>query len=264
MGRNQSYKAVILSVQNRGELRREVSFLTDTQGLMRATLWGGAKSKLRAWLSPWHLGTLYIYHDPVRNSYKVSDFDIVNQFLPLRENLDRTWAANAISEVVMASSPAASSSLASQSDYMEALALVIDSLEGLEQANSLACRPLFLRWLWLWLDLTGHRVVLDSCSSCACDGSVNEVLWYRHDNGSLLCNTCRQIELAKRNQIFQNDTALSLPFRTWLCTSLSRPAYEQTRLGLDRGLLSEAGQIIVGTAVHELGRELRVWNTWPQ
>ncbi|MDR2782867.1 MAG: recombination protein O N-terminal domain-containing protein, partial [Treponema sp.] len=103
MTRNATYSALVLRTRPVGESNREAFFLTAEGGVIRATVFGGAKSKLRACVSPFHQGTLWVYHDTVKDFMKVTDFD-VKQWRPgLRELYDRSMAAAAVMDTIAAS-----------------------------------------------------------------------------------------------------------------------------------------------------------------
>ena len=237
--------------------------MSDEEGIVRATVWGGAKSSLRSLVAPWHLGTLYLYHNPVRNANKVSDFDVVNQFAGIRENLDRSWAANAISEVILSSPGAAANQNDGAAPHTEALALAIDSLEALDLAIEAACKPLFLRWLWRWLELMGLAPDTRSCGDCACELPSDEVVWYLSQEGIIVCEKCRDRLRAGAFGTPGHASALSPALRRWLTGPCMRPALPLARASLDRSLLAEAGQFLAAMAREAMGRELSVWNSWP-
>jgi len=267
MERSRSVKALVLALRDKGESNREASFLTDTDGILHATIWGGPKSKLRSWVCPWHLGTLYLYNDPVRKSSKVTDFDIVNQFLGLRETLDRSWAANAISEVILQSPGAVGHESDTDSSHLEALGLVIETLEGLNCAIDTACRPLFLRWLWRWLGLMGLAVDTNYCARCACGLKDDEVVWYVPAEGIVSCDSCRlhafSSGLSYQVQSREAAVPLSPALRRWLKTGKEVEAIQWARSSLDRSLLAESAGLIATAARNALGKELSVWNSWP-
>ncbi|MDR1256680.1 MAG: recombination protein O N-terminal domain-containing protein, partial [Spirochaetaceae bacterium] len=76
MTRNSVCPALVLRVRPCGESNREAFFLTAETGVTRAYVYGGAKSRLRAAVSPFQSGDLYLYRDPARDSGKVTDFDV--------------------------------------------------------------------------------------------------------------------------------------------------------------------------------------------
>jgi DNA repair protein RecO (recombination protein O) len=56
MPRNHTYTALILRVRPSGESHREVWFLSAEEGILRATVFGGPKSRLRSQAAPFTRG----------------------------------------------------------------------------------------------------------------------------------------------------------------------------------------------------------------
>ncbi|MDR1970606.1 MAG: recombination protein O N-terminal domain-containing protein, partial [Treponema sp.] len=96
MARNVTYSALVLRARPSGESNREITFLTAEEGLIRATVFGGPKSKLRAHTAPYHRGKLWIYRDPAKTFMKVTDFDVQVWRPGIRELYERTMAASAV------------------------------------------------------------------------------------------------------------------------------------------------------------------------
>ena len=160
MRRNLVRTALVLRARPSGESNREVWFLTAEEGILRATVFGGPKSRLRAHAAPFHSGTVWLYHDPVRDSRKVTDFDVVSWRPALRELYERTMTANAGAETVLASHGGGG-------NWKTALDLFSRFLDGLEEARAAGCSRVFVRFLWDWAAFLGGRPGL-ACASCAC------------------------------------------------------------------------------------------------
>ena len=96
MSRNFSYSVLTLRVRPSGESNREAWFLSAEEGIFKATVFGGPKSRLRSQVAPFHQGRLWIYHDPVKDSRKVTDFDVSSWRPGLRELYERVMAADAL------------------------------------------------------------------------------------------------------------------------------------------------------------------------
>lgn len=150
MSRFKTEAALVLHVRAFGESNREAVFLTAASGIVRAAVYGGPKSKLRAFVSPFHSGTLYLYHDPVRGSFKVTDFDVGAWRPGLRENYERTMAACAISEAILAGHGGGGNS-------EEALELAEACLDALEAASGEAIERALVFFLWHWSGRLGVR-----------------------------------------------------------------------------------------------------------
>jgi DNA repair protein RecO (recombination protein O) len=154
MNRFVNTEALVLRVRQSGESNREAFFLTAELGIVRATVYGGPKSKLRSYVSPNHAGTLYLYHDPVRDSYKVSDFDVSAWRPGIREMYERSQAASAIAETILASEGGGAG-------RENALQLANASLEALDNAGTGVTRRLVLHFLWNWAEILGVSPDLD-------------------------------------------------------------------------------------------------------
>jgi DNA repair protein RecO (recombination protein O) len=150
MPRTFTFTALVLRTRPSGESNREAWFLTAEEGLLRATVFGGPKSRLRAHVAPFHSGPLWIYRDPVRDSRKVTDFDVLRWRPGIREAYDRTMAADALAETILASHGGGG-------NWEAAFTLAGNTLDALEGAEDRHCLPILLRFFWNWLDILGLR-----------------------------------------------------------------------------------------------------------
>ncbi|MDR0663408.1 MAG: recombination protein O N-terminal domain-containing protein [Spirochaetaceae bacterium] len=148
MTRFSACPALALRVRSSGESNREAFFLTAGAGITRAYVYGGPKSRLRSYVSPFHSGGLYLYHDPVRDSFKVTDFDVRCWRPGIRESYDRTMAAAAIAETVLAG-------FGGGCNWTEALEQTNAALDALENAADSRVSRVFVHFLWNWAELTG-------------------------------------------------------------------------------------------------------------
>ncbi|MDR2098254.1 MAG: recombination protein O N-terminal domain-containing protein [Spirochaetaceae bacterium] len=148
MSRFSACPALALRVRSSGESNREAFFLTAGMGITRAYVYGGPKSRLRSYVSPFHSGGLYLYHDPVRDSFKVTDFDVRRWRPGIRESYERTMAAAAIAETVLAG-------FGGGCNWTEALEQTNASLDALENAADSQVSRVFVHFLWNWAELAG-------------------------------------------------------------------------------------------------------------
>ncbi|GMO43281.1 MAG: hypothetical protein Ta2B_23800 [Termitinemataceae bacterium] len=148
MNRFFNCRGIVLRQRAYGESNREGYFLTPDYGMLRCTVYGGPKSKLRSIVSAFHSGILYAYHDPVRDTYKVQDFDVQAWRMGLRENYERTMTAMAICETVLAGHSGAG-------NWQDAYTLTTKSLDALETAVESTAKRIFVHFLWNWAQLLG-------------------------------------------------------------------------------------------------------------
>ena len=177
MSRHSSCPALVVRLRQFGESNREAFFITPEAGIVRAAVYGGPKSKLRAYVSPFQTGTLYLYRDGVRESNKVTDFDVINWRPGLRESLERSLTAAAIAEAVLASGGGGSEPLAAYN-------LVNESLDALQGAPPENCDRILVYFLWHWLDILGlhpapfdiHKIGIHNESDIVLNGETLRTL----------------------------------------------------------------------------------------
>jgi len=183
MPRNHTHSALTLRVKASGESNREAWFLTEEAGLLRATVFGGAKSRLRSHVAPFHEGSLVIYHDPVKDSRKVCDFDVQIWRPGLRELWERAASAGALAETIL-------SSQGGGGNWPEALKLASSVLDILNTAPVGACSRITTYFLWQWSQILGVKPDLCYCSVCSSEFKPEEFLWYSGRKESVFCERC--------------------------------------------------------------------------
>jgi len=172
MSRSFTYNALTLRVRPSGESNREAWFLTAEEGIVKATVFGGPKSRLRAQVAPFHEGRLWIYHDPVRDSRKVSDFDASSYRPGIRELYERAMAADALAETILASHGGGGG-------WPESLKLASAVLNALDSADAEASSGLAVYFLWRWAAFLGVKPELDDYSDTPFRLAPSARLWLR-------------------------------------------------------------------------------------
>ncbi|MDR2479676.1 MAG: DNA repair protein RecO [Treponema sp.] len=183
MFRTQSYLALILRSRPFGESNRELWLLTAEAGLLRAMVFGGPRSRLRSHAAPFHSGQVWIYHDPVKDSRKLSDFDVCSWRPGIREQYERTVTADAVAETILASHGGGG-------NWGEALTLAEGVLDILETAGGELCERIFVYFLWRWAALLGLQPELERCVSCGKVEAQDSPFWYSPKEGGMLCAAC--------------------------------------------------------------------------
>ena len=103
--RNSIESAVVLKSARMGEIHRSVTLLTPRRGVVWATAHGAGKaaSKLKAAAIPFACVTAYLYHDPVRDSFKVTDVEPLDLHGAIRADLGKFFTASLWVEIVLRS-----------------------------------------------------------------------------------------------------------------------------------------------------------------
>ena len=227
MPRSFTYSALTLRVKPSGESNREAWFLTAEEGLLRATVFGGPKSRLRARVAPFHGGTLYIYHDPVRDSRKVSDFDVHSYRPGIRELYERAMAAGAVAETIL-------SSHGGGGLWKEAANLAGNVLDAIDAADAALCSRLSVYFFWHWAEILGVRPDISALSDTGNDSYPGEESGFpvRLDPGA----------------------------RLWLKAIESLPAAALARVTLDAPSLEQAKAFSHAVLADALGKKLPTWD----
>lgn len=179
MGRDQSFKALILRSRQSGESNRLVSLLCAEKGLIEALVYGGPKSKLRSLAVPWHAGRAWVYYDPVKDWYKLSDFDAALTFPSLRASLAHSIAASLMTELVLRTR-------ASGGDFGAVLDLILASLSALDSGYGALDEA--LAFIWNFSRLAGTIPHISACARCG-EGFSGDA-WYALRDGDFICPAC--------------------------------------------------------------------------
>jgi DNA repair protein RecO (recombination protein O) len=248
-GRSFTYNALVLRVRQSGESNREAFFLTAEEGIIRAMVFGGPKSKLRAYVSPFHSGTLYIYHDPVKDSRKVTDFDVTAWRPGIREVYERTMAAGAITETILASHGGGG-------NWQDALNLASQSLEAIATAAEKDVPLPFLHFLWNWADILGIQPDLNHCSVCESIFAQNEPVSYSVYDGNVLCSRCGDVHHHDNNA---SHLPISPGARRWLITTSPLKPALVSRYKMDAAVMNQVKVFTTHLLTAALGRRLQSW-----
>ena len=190
--RSWNTQALVLSLSVFGEGHREAALLTEDHGLIHAAVFGGAKSKMRALVSPYHSGTAWLYTDPVKSATKITDFEVKAWRQGIRENLVRTWCAALCAEIITRSHGVA--------DWRFANGF----LDGISVSDENECRIGLLRYLWRSLGTAGIAPDITVCARCGDSlrasnsaesggkAGKNKVVYYSACEDACLCEICTQ------------------------------------------------------------------------
>ncbi|GHU25261.1 recombinase RecO [Spirochaetia bacterium] len=246
MSRTFSYSGIALRVRSSGESNRQAWFLTPEAGVIEAVVFGGPKSHLRASVSQFHQGKLLLYHDPVKDSWKVTDFDVQSWRPGIREHYSRLCGAGAIAETLLAS-------YGSGGNWEDSYARTGMTLDALSDATGRNCRGIVLHFLWKWIDLLGQKPALDRCDSCERPVPVPETMHYVPADGVLICTEC----IEHRNDW---NIAVGPGARRWLNTIEHLSPDLLFRYTADTISLSQVKTLVTELLAGIIGKRLRTWD----
>jgi len=266
MSRTTVYTALVLRNRSSGESNSEVTLLTAEEGIIKATVFGGAKSKLRAYCSPYNSGQVWIYRDKAKDYAKLSDFDVQFWRPGLRELYDRTMAAGAAAQTIL-------SSHGGGGEWASALKLALETLNALEDANEELCLRLLVHFLWRWAHLLGIKPHLDCCAACD-EEADNAPLWFNIHDNTALCDGCAGIQDPRNSADYVNyadsrglkkrehDKFIKLNpgCRKWLIAVEALEAAQVSRYSMDNNSFAQAKALASAVLTAAIGKRLTSWD----
>ena len=225
--RNSVTQAIILKTQIQGEHNRNVCLLSETEGIMYATLYGGAKSKLSALVQPLSSGKLWLYTDSTRKITKISDFDVQKSRVGIRESLSKIYASNLACEMVIKTKAAG--------EAKSVFYLLNGFLDGLNIIKNEDCHSALVRFLWRYLALLGIQPSTECCVNCQTNlKNITESCAYIPSFDGFLCKECAKemqnaFQISSEALSYLRAMSLSLSPRSVRAMSLSHLSLSQLK-----------------------------------
>ena len=182
--RNSIESAVVLKSARMGEIHRSVTLLTPERGVVYAIAHGAGKaaSKLKAAAIPFACVNAYLYHDPVRDSFKVTDVEPLNLHGAIRADLTRFFTASLWVEIALRSHGGGTEAAALHG-------LLVTGLGALDAAGETPAGAVSVQVLWRCLQLLGLAPNLEYCAGCGRGVAPAEEL-HLAPNGEGRCRQC--------------------------------------------------------------------------
>ena len=242
MSRTLVCSAMVLRSRPSGESNSEVTMLTAEEGIIKATVFGGAKSKLRAYAAPYNSGQVWIYRDQAKDYGKISDFDVKSWRPGLRELYERTMAAGGAAETIL-------STHGGGGEWREALSLAAATMDALETANEELCSRILIHFLWRWAGFLGLQPQVEACVTCE---KKADALWFSAREGTVSCDDCapEQTGLIR----------LDLGCRRWLEAVGRLEPSQLGRYSMDTKSFREVKSLVTAVMTAALGKRLASWD----
>lgn len=188
MFRTSSTEAIVLRKVRVGEIHKSLTLLSPTLGLLSVMAHGAYKmrSRLRTASEPFSVIRAYLYHEPVKNQYKVTDIEPIDSLEGIRASVLRFFTASLWAEVCL-------KSYGGGEGFAELYRLLREALRVLAGCGEAAVGGLSVQFLARFLELLGHRANLSHCSACGAELEPASGA-YVSEEGSLLCPLCAHAE----------------------------------------------------------------------
>lgn len=201
-----------------GEIHKSLTLFSRQRGLIHAIAHGAfkIKSRLRMTSEPFQVVRAYLYHDPVRDQYKITDMESLAALDGIRKSVQRYYAASLWAEVVIRSYGGGDS-------FPLLYDLLADALRLLAAAPDRLVPLLSIQVLLRFLDLLGQRPDVVHCGLCASELDTRAGAYLSADEQMLVCSQCAR------------PTALHLPAGAlrYLQSTLQMPLEAALRIVLE-------------------------------
>ena len=159
MNRSHVTEAIVLKNHRIGEIHKGVVMLTPGEGLVRAIAHGAysQRGKLRGTTNLLCRGTAYLYTDPVKQSTKITDFDVDEYHGGIREDLVKFYTASLWAETIL-------KTYATGGDSERLYALLVDSLAELQRRTPADAERVSIHYVWRFLESSGLQPSLEYCA----------------------------------------------------------------------------------------------------
>lgn len=225
MGRNLTSEAIVLKTHRIGEIHKSVTFLTPSFGIINAIAHGAYKgrSKLGGLTDPFNVSLFYLYYEPVKKTYKITDAEPRKMLDGIRKNLKKLYTASLWAETVM-------KTFAGGERFEPIFSLLSECLHVLDYCPEEKIDEIIVQFLYRYLSLIGYMPALERCGICSHTFKSGEAL-YIDSLGVLACSNCsrsKQTTLSPGAVRYLRHTS-KLPVESTLHTSLEAVALSGAR-----------------------------------
>jgi len=227
MFRSSATPAIILRKTRMGEIHKALTLLTPGTGLLHAVAHGAYKmnSRLRP-CEPFVIIRAYLYHEPVKNQYKLTDAEVLELLEGVRSSVLRYYAASLWAEVTLKSFGAGES-------YGELFRLLHDALLLLDRLPEEREGLLTVQFLMRFLALSGHAPELDRCDGCHVPFGASQPAFLSRESAALSCGRCAAAD----------SLVMPAGARAYLEGTLGLPLAQAGRVSLEGEALSRLRKI---------------------
>lgn len=181
MERNISTQAIAVSSRVSGEQNRYIGLISPTLGFIDVLVYGARKkSKVPLFSS----GTFFLYHNPIKKSYTLTDYSMEVDSSPLFESLEKSYTTSYLGEIFT------KTGLGQEKETYELLKEAFTAL-----INSIAnYKIIAIQATWGLLELGGVASSLEYCPSCDKKYEEKEILAFSTLYHSPCCQNCSDIK----------------------------------------------------------------------
>lgn len=216
MYRNNFLNAIVLKTYEIGEMHRGVMLLTPQNGIISAIAHGAKKIKnrFRSPTEQFCISKFYLYYNPVKRDYKITDIESFRVFSNIRNSLSKFYTASLWVEIILRSFAGGENT----SLIYNLLGEALDILNKLEENK---IHYILIQFIWRFICISGYNPQLDSCSSCGRVQEAGEKMFL--EGNAFNCTACSK----------HFDLVLSPGSRMYLINTVKKPLPAALKISMD-------------------------------
>jgi DNA repair protein RecO (recombination protein O) len=228
MSRNYRTEAAVLKTRRMGDNHKTVVILSPEKGILNAVAHGAykGKSRISSITDPFCVSDFELYHNPVKELWKISSCESIVLNSNIRENLNAVYNASFWSELILKSH-------ASGADFEWSYKIYTEALSCLNEANSDGL-VITMHFLYRFLIGSGFIADFSDCGHCGAERENAEV-FFSPVEGCFLCGNCASSGLP----VIDGDSA------SYLETSLELNLEEAVKKRLDLRIVKEIRNLLL-------------------
>lgn len=213
---------MVLKTERFGEIHKRLVMLTATLGIIEAVAYGAFKGKNRLSGSTdlFSLFKAYLYFEPVKKNYKLSDIEPIASYDGIRRDVKRFYIASLWAEIIH-------KTYAGGDEHARIFPLVSTGFEYLETADTMASDLICTQFLNRFLEVIGYPPLASECERC---GRMlgNDVESFVGRHGTVTCNDCA----------FPESAVVTPGAKRYLASSKKRDFARAVSISLETGSLN--------------------------
>jgi DNA repair protein RecO (recombination protein O) len=240
VARNRITDGIILKNTRFGEIHKSVSLLSPEYGVLNAIAHGAykGKSKLGGVTEVFAHLRVYLYHDPVKGSYKITDAEPLAIYERLRHDLVKFYIASLWAEAVIRT-------YAGGGEYASTFSLLRHAMALLDRCPAERNDSVLSLFLYRYIENLGYLPDLTVCEGCGSPLGENEP-WFLAGDGTARCVRCGR----------EGQPVLTPGARRYLAYVSTRRLADALKVDLDKKSLKSLKNALIAIMQHIIGGPL--------
>ncbi|MFA6775537.1 MAG: DNA repair protein RecO [Sphaerochaetaceae bacterium] len=230
MERNVTTEGIVLSSIRSGSVDRTLRILSKDLGLIDVRNYGAQKANKSVKAEVSTDGVFYLYNNPVKKSYTLTDVAPRTMHEGLRQDLAANYASLFFSEFVVRTNGG---------DYGETYRLLSEALDALEDP-SVDKAQCVIQFVWTMIGILGLRPDLERCPVCDALYGEKEIIGFSWQLTAPCCLKCATVK---------DDMLLPPGSRRYLSVTAAMPFGSAVHVNLNPGTRERIKRYVLRYAV---------------